>query len=796
MREIDRLRQENAELHDRLAKLSQASLLITRSLDLDDILQGVVDGACLIADARYGALLVFDEAGAIGNVAISGLTPEEVAAVEGWPDGEGILGYLNEIQEPLRLANVAEHPRSVGVPRNHPPMTTFLGTALNHLGRNVGNLYLANKNGGGEFTHADEAILVMFASQAALAISNALNYSGEQQSKASWEALVDLSPVGVMVFDAKTGNLTAINQEAQRIARYRYGPGATLEDIRNARPLRYMDGRDVPWDQRPVMRTITSGAGMRAEEFILVGADSPDFPALFSTAPAYSDDGAFTSVILVVQDLRPREELERLRAEFLGIVSHELRAPLTTIKGSAATALGSTLPLSDAETRQFFRLIDEQADHMRNLINDLLDMTRIESGMLSVTTEPTDLAFLVDLARNTFLNNGARNVVEVDLAPGLPRALVDRQRMLQVLNNLLSNASKFSPDWSTIKVSARQEDVHVMMSVTDSGQGLIPEQLDRLFRKFSQLDDQDAGRRRSLGEGLGLAICKGIVESHGGRIWAESGGPGQGTRFTFTVPVADESASLIPISMADGRERTHYMASEQTHILAIDDDPQTLWYLRNTLSDAGYVTVVAGNQREVENVLASEKPELVLLDLMLQGTDGFELLRRVPAILDVPVIFLSGNGTDENITRALEMGADDYIVKPFSPTELVARIRASLRKRAASEHSETLQPYTLGELTLDYADRSVTVAGRPVGLTATEYRLLYELSLNAGRVLTHNQLLERVWGPEYSGDSQLLRSFVKSLRNKLGDSARQPSYIFTEPRVGYRLAQMPQPAAY
>jgi two-component system KDP operon response regulator KdpE len=173
---------------------------------------------------------------------------------------------------------------------------------------------------------------------------------------------------------------------------------------------------------------------------------------------------------------------------------------------------------------------------------------------------------------------------------------------------------------------------------------------------------------------------------------------------------------------------------------------------------------------------------------MLPGIDGIELMERVPEMAHLPVIFISGYGRDETIARALEIGAADYIVKPFSPTELAARIEAVLRRRAASDRIRAREPYVLGDLTVNYAERHVTVAGRPVRLTATEYKLLVELSTNAGRVLTHDQLLGRVWGRDYSGDSPLLRSFVKKLRRKLKDDSNSPRYIFTEPRVGYRMA--------
>ena len=162
---------------------------------------------------------------------------------------------------------------------------------------------------------------------------------------------------------------------------------------------------------------------------------------------------------------------------------------------------------------------------------------------------------------------------------------------------------------------------------------------------------------------------------------------------------------------------------------------------------------------------------------------------RIREVSEVPIIFLSANDQEENIAKALSMGADDYIVKPFSSTELLARIGACLRRRGSAGTTKPRQPYRLGDLTINYADRGVTLSGRPVRLSATEYKLLFELSISAGRVLTHDQLLQRIWGQEYSGEGQLVRVFVGNLRRKLGDDANNPTYIFTEPRVGYRMAK-------
>ena len=183
----------------------------------------------------------------------------------------------------------------------------------------------------------------------------------------------------------------------------------------------------------------------------------------------------------------------------------------------------------------------------------------------------------------------------------------------------------------------------------------------------------------------------------------------------------------------------------------------------------------------MSRLIRAEKPRLVLLDLMLSGTDGIELMERVPELAGQPVIFISGYGRDETIARALETGAADYIVKPFSPTELTARVRAALRGRAEPE------PFVTGDLAIHYERRRVTVAGRPVRLTATEYDLLRVLSLNAGRVSTYDTLLRQVWGRREANHTELVRSFVKKLRRRLGDDAANPAYILTERGVGYRM---------
>ena len=323
-----------------------------------------------------------------------------------------------------------------------------------------------------------------------------------------------------------------------------------------------------------------------------------------------------------------------------------------------------------------------------------------------------------------------------------------------------------------------REDFQVAVSVIDEGRGIPGERLPHIFRKFSQTESEDHGG----GTGLGLAICKGIVEAHGGRLWAESDGAGLGARFTFTVPVAEDAAAERHSPPAHFQEEVRGES-----ILVVDDDPQTLRHVRRVLSEAGYTPIVTADPREALRIMQEALPNLALLDMVLPGFDGIDLMRGIFSIAQVPVVFLSAYGHDHVVAEALEAGATDYIVKPFSQTELVARIKAALRRQMAPQLVEPSEPYVLEDLTIDYAERLVSVAGRSVHLTPKEYDLLHALSVNAGQVLTHWLLLRQLWGHENHVARGTVRTIVRRLRRKLGDDASSPRYIFSEPRVGYRM---------
>ena len=227
------------------------------------------------------------------------------------------------------------------------------------------------------------------------------------------------------------------------------------------------------------------------------------------------------------------------------------------------------------------------------------------------------------------------------------------------------------------------------------------------------------------------------------------------------------------------------MPNEQ-HILIVDDDPRLIRLIREVLSAAGYgVLASSGGEQAIETV-AIEQPDLILLDIMLRDIDGYHVARRIREFSDAPIIMLTAKVTEADKLTGFDAGADDYITKPFSSKELLARVRAVL-KRAQKRASLPTPQILCGDLNIDLARRRVTIEEQEIYLTATEYNLLHELAIHVNQVLLHEQLLTAVWGPEYRSEMDYLRSYVHSLRKKLERNPANPELIINVTGVGYML---------
>ncbi len=223
-------------------------------------------------------------------------------------------------------------------------------------------------------------------------------------------------------------------------------------------------------------------------------------------------------------------------------------------------------------------------------------------------------------------------------------------------------------------------------------------------------------------------------------------------------------------------------------ILIVDDEPRVVRLVSEVLKAVGYQVIAAASGESAIEMIALEQPDLVLLDILLpRGPDGYEVCRRIREFSEVPVIMLTAKAQETDMLQGFDVGADDYLTKPFSAKELVARVQAVLRRAQRPEEMITT-PFTCGELEINFARRTVKVRGEQVSLTPTEYTLLRELALNANRVMLHQDLLTEVWGPEYRDDIDYLRAYIRYLRRKLEADPSNPRYILTSPGAGYMLA--------
>jgi DNA-binding response OmpR family regulator len=230
------------------------------------------------------------------------------------------------------------------------------------------------------------------------------------------------------------------------------------------------------------------------------------------------------------------------------------------------------------------------------------------------------------------------------------------------------------------------------------------------------------------------------------------------------------------------------MSPKKSTVLVVDDDIRMLRMMKRMLELEGFEVTIASNGDAALKSFEKEAPDLVLLDIMMPDMDGYTVCQRIREFSQVPIIMVTAKGDDKEKVEGLNLGADDYVTKPFSASELAARVRAVLRRAATKDRPQDAV-FRYKDLLVDFASRRVMVNDAELQLTSTEYKLLSYMSLNAGRVVTPDQLLDKVWGEKYMGAPHLLQVNIARLRKKLGDNAKKPTYILTRPGIGYIISK-------
>jgi DNA-binding response OmpR family regulator/signal transduction histidine kinase len=501
---------------------------------------------------------------------------------------------------------------------------------------------------------------------------------------------------------------------------------------------------------------------------------------------------------VLLDDITLERSATQIRNETLAMAAHELKTPLAIIKGSATTLLSNSMRWEPTMQREMLSMIDTQTDRLHEILNTLLDVWHLDTGAQNLRLSEIHLPALLYQLVERWSKNAPRHRILCECVGEIPPLLCDPTRLERSLHQLLHNAVTYSPNGGTIRLVLERGVHELRLSISDQGKGIAPEHLDRIFDRFYRVAEGD---ERVQGSGLGLAVARATIEAHGGRVWADSAGLDAGTTFFCTLPYTPGSAqapmspwqntATLPTIHGTLTSTIPTRHHQRVCIAIVESDPRIARYLRANLEEQHYRVQVHPHGTQFLRQFDLEEPELVLLATSLADIQGLELLQRLREFSKVPVMMLCDSDDEDERVHLLDLGADDLVNKPFGMKELLARLRVLLRRSAAQSSSEPAESiFVSGELTIDYAQHQVLLQGRAIQLSRTEYKLLSVLAQNAGRVMTHELLLERVWGAEYNREVDFIWVYISRLRRKIELDSRHPRYIVTVPDVGYKLVKL------
>jgi DNA-binding response OmpR family regulator/signal transduction histidine kinase len=515
--------------------------------------------------------------------------------------------------------------------------------------------------------------------------------------------------------------------------------------------------------------------------------------------PVHDDRGALLGRGVLFDDITLERSAVEARSETLALAAHELKTPLAIIKGCATTLLGSSARWDPAMQREMLQMIDTQSDRLHDVLNTLLDVWRLDAGAQPLRLTQVALPELLTQLMHRWQKQAPGHRFVLSLPPSVPPALCDAVRIEQTLNHLLQNAVTYSPAGKIVSVHLEANDVELRLSIADEGIGIASEHLDRIFDRFYRVPSE---AEHPAGSGLGLASARSSIEAHGGKIWTDSPGIGQGATFYFTLPfvprlaMTAQASSTITTSLPALQQTTSQVAllkqDRRVRVLLAESDARMARYLRANLEEQRYRVHTVSHGVQFLRQLDLEESDVILLSTRLADMSGVELLQRLREFSQAPIIMLCDDCDEDERVQMLDLGCDDLVVKPFGMKELLARVRVLLRRQSASSARQPTSQavFSTGDLVIDHAQHLVTVRGKSVQLSRTEYNLLSVLAQNAGIVVTHELLLEKVWGPEYNRDIDFIWVYISRLRRKIEEDSRRPKYILTVPDVGYKLVKL------
>ncbi len=490
----------------------------------------------------------------------------------------------------------------------------------------------------------------------------------------------------------------------------------------------------------------------------------------------------------IIQNISPDQGRSDQRTKvFLNLID-ELRSSLVFIVGCASTLLSDHYAWSKEELDGFLQTINTNAQDTIQLLENVRDVSRLDIKELDLRTRPTNFKRLVQYVAHKLADEGSYLDLKLDIPDDLPMVDVDAIRMSRALHNLLASILKLSFG-TRIELSAYQNDNKVQITIDYHGNSL-PDLL-HTDNIGDLLQNRSHNPQMVRDLGLRLYFTQGIIQAHEGHLWTEASKE-QEVVVHLMLPLKSQPVNVPafadPYYNPPSDSRGTRAPKANATILIIEQDVRVAQQVKSQLNNEGYHVVLTHEGESGLGLTAIEVPDVILLGHYLPDTDALIICEKLREQTAAPIIMLAASTEEETIIQSLNAGADDYIVKPLRPKELLARIQANLRRAFLSDTTDRSSGKTLvqlGDLAIDFVQRKVMRGDEVINLTPIEYKLLHNLALNAGRILTHEQLVSKVWGDVFHQETQYLWVNISRLRAKIEVDPSNPQYILTERGVGY-----------
>jgi PAS domain S-box-containing protein len=503
--------------------LLEINRTVTQELDLQKLLVRILDIAVEMLAGQAGLIVLRAEQGGWAVAAYHGLSASLLRYLDPLlsevPDHEDPAGF--ELPEINRLLQRVTQTVSLG-------LLTGVGLPLIARKKVVGVIFVF-RSYSGVFSANDRALLQSFADQAAIAVANAQLYSQVSQQKQRMDALLDSAADGMLIL-APDHTIERCNPAFSRML------GESIEDIQGKKHeevIRWVNKPDgVTLEQAEADGwPLTPNAALYVEGDMWRRTGMP-LPIGITYAPLLTADGKLLNMIATIRDITRFREAEEIKSTFISVISHELKTPVALIKGYAGTLRRDDAAWDRSVVQDSLAVIEEEADRLTELIENLLDASRLQAGALKINLADVSLDNLVQRIVERFRTQTSKHTFVVDLGADFPVVLGDEDRLEQVFSNLLSNAIKYSPEGGEIRISGQVRPEQVILCISDQGPGVAPEDIPHIFDRFYR---SQQAVRNTKGAGLGLYLARAVVEAHGGHIWVDPK-PGVGARICFSLP--------------------------------------------------------------------------------------------------------------------------------------------------------------------------------------------------------------------------------------------------------------------